>query len=140
MRIRAFTYDAKANALYIAVGDPDRNVHRSKEISEDISVDLAEDGEVIGYDIQWASQTIRQMVLAQRLLEALEMLRNLDRSVLSAEDMAFVDEVISEADPDAGLEWREDYLRELRDSMEAVENGTAVLIPAEDVYRELGLG
>ena len=31
MRIRAITYDAEANA-----GDPDRNVHCSKEISDDI--------------------------------------------------------------------------------------------------------
>ena len=80
---------------------------------------------MIGYDIQWASH--------ERLLQ-----RN--SSVPPAEAMAFADEVIAEADPDAGLELREDFLRELRDSIEAVGNGTEVLISDEDVSRELGLG
>jgi hypothetical protein len=43
------------------------------------------------------------------------------------------------SDPDHGLELREDFVEKLREQQERFERGEEKLIPAEDLYRELGL-
>lgn len=43
------------------------------------------------------------------------------------------------ADPDAGLELRDDFQRMLVEHSERVARGEERLIPAEQVYKELGL-
>ena len=44
----------------------------------------------------------------------------------------------SEYDPDEGMELREEFIEELEASIKAVEAGEPT-IPAEEVYRRLGL-
>ena len=49
-------------------------------------------------------------------------------------------DAMTEIDPDEGLELRPEFLAELLEQRAEMEAGTAVLYPAEEVYRKLGIG
>ncbi len=62
---------------------------------------------------------------------------------VSVRTMEIVDlelDAMTEIDPDEGLELRPEFLAELLEQRAEMEAGTAVLYPAEEVYRELGIG
>ena len=62
---------------------------------------------------------------------------------VSVRTMEIVDlelDAMTEIDPDEGLELRPEFLAELLEQRAEMEAGTAVLYPAEEVYRKLGIG
>ena len=62
---------------------------------------------------------------------------------VSVRTMEIVDlelDAMTEIDPDEGLELRPEFLAELLEQHAEIEAGTAVLYPAEEVYRKLGIG
>jgi uncharacterized protein YuzE len=60
-------YDSKYDILYIDIA-PDRKVHDTQQLDDDILVDLDEEGNIVGIEIWNASKNIVEPI-AEQLME-----------------------------------------------------------------------